>query len=73
MSQNSKSLNVLRFLTVAGNIIFILWIIRNGINEGFSGSIVEIFSYLSLILLLVLNTFFIFNQRADQKIKTEHA
>ena len=49
-----------KFLTViaaAGNIIFILWILYNGINEGFQGTLPEKISYISLIGLLAINSF----------------
>jgi hypothetical protein len=38
-----------------GNIIFILWILYNGYNEGFQGTSLEKFSYGALIILLILN------------------
>jgi hypothetical protein len=46
---------LLRYLAVLGNTVFILWILYNGIDEGFQGTRVEVFSYIALILLLSLN------------------
>ena len=45
-----------RNIALAGNILFVLWLLRNGINEGFQGTIYQIISYISLTLLLGLNS-----------------
>jgi hypothetical protein len=47
----------LKYVAIAGNIIFILWILYNGFNEGFKATVPEMVSYLGLILLLGLNCF----------------
>jgi len=47
---------LLTILAVAGNMVFILWILYNGINEGFKGTLVEIGSYIGLMGLLAINT-----------------
>ncbi len=49
-------INLFKYLAVAGNLLFILWITYNGINEGFKGTLIQIFSYIGLSLLLVLNS-----------------
>ena len=51
--------NLLTVLAVAGNIIFILWILYNGINEGFVGTLPEKISYIGLMGLLAVNTILI--------------
>jgi hypothetical protein len=56
-----KVYTLLRFIVLFGNIIFILWIIRNGINEGFKATIVEKVSISGLILLLLLNSIIIYS------------
>ncbi len=48
---------MLRYIVIAGNVVYILWITYNGIDEGFSGTVIRISSYLGLIIVLVLNTF----------------
>lgn len=45
----------LKYAAIAGNIIFILWILYNGIDEKFSGTLVEKFSFLTLTCLLTVN------------------
>ncbi len=45
-----------KYLAVAGNVIFIVWITYNGIDEGFKGTLIQILSYIGLTLLLVLNS-----------------
>jgi hypothetical protein len=48
--------NFFRHIAVAGNVLFVLWMLSNGINEGFKATIYEIFSYMGLTFLLSLNT-----------------
>jgi hypothetical protein len=47
---------VLQAIAFGGNLFFILWIVYNGIDEGFQGSIYQILSYIGLVLLLILNS-----------------
>jgi hypothetical protein len=60
MNQNLQMYRSLFFIAISGNIIFVLWVLLNGINEGFSGTPPEIVSYIGLMLLLTLNTFLLF-------------
>ncbi len=46
----------LRHVAIAGNILFVLWILYNGIGEGFRATRPEIASCIGLIVLLVLNS-----------------
>ena len=52
-----------KYLAVAGNVLFILWITYNGIDEGFRGTVYEILSYIGLVVLLVLNTVLILRKK----------
>jgi len=45
-----------KYVAVVGNALFILWVTYNGIDEGFSGTLVQKASYVSLMLLLTLDT-----------------
>ena len=63
MNQDSKICNLLRYIAIAGNIIFFLWILYNGINEGFQGTHVEIVSYIGLMTLLILNAILIYSRQ----------
>jgi hypothetical protein len=64
MEKTKTTLTKLLFwATVAGNSIFILWILYNGINEGFKGTIVEKFSFAALITLLAINIYLLLNSR----------
>ena len=49
-------MRLLRTLAIAGNVLFVLWILYNGINEGFKGTLPEIISYIALVILLGMNT-----------------
>ncbi|MEJ2195003.1 MAG: hypothetical protein P8X73_09130 [Ignavibacteriaceae bacterium] len=50
----------LHFIAISGNIIFVFWILMNGINEGFEGTLPEIFSFIGLIVLLLLKAFLLY-------------
>jgi hypothetical protein len=58
--------NTLTVLAVAGNVIFVLWILYNGINEGFAGTLLEKVSYIGLMGLLAVNTILLVTGRAKQ-------
>jgi hypothetical protein len=49
-------------LAIIGNLLFVLWILYNGINEHFEGTIPEKFSYLSLMLLLLTNSYLLWSR-----------
>jgi hypothetical protein len=43
---------LLSIAAIAGNVVFVLWILFNGINEGFKGTRVEKVSFITLMGLL---------------------
>ena len=47
----------LKYLAIFGNVAYVLWIIWNGMEEGFKATIVQQVSYLGIILLLILNAY----------------
>ena len=49
------ALAILRYAAVLGNLVFFLWILYNGIDEGFQGTRVELVSSITLMGLLCLN------------------
>ncbi len=55
-----KPITVLKGLAVAGNALFILWMLYNGIDEGFRASAYQLASYVGLTLLLLLNSVLLF-------------
>jgi hypothetical protein len=61
-------LDFIKKIAIVANLVFVLWILYNGINEGFKASLVEKFSYLALILLLVMNTFLLLRSKKNNKI-----
>ena len=62
---NREHLNLLlKSGAVCGNAIFIFWGMYNGMNEGFSGTLVERYSFLGLICLLSMNCFLLLADRA---------
>jgi hypothetical protein len=48
---------------VAGNLVFILWILYNGINENFQGTLLEKISYITLMALLAVNSILLLRSR----------
>ena len=45
----------LRYVAVAGDVVYVLWIVRNGMESGFRGTPVEVVSFAGLLALLALN------------------
>jgi len=54
--KNISLYTLFKYVAIAGNVVFILWVTYNGIDEGFSGTIFQKMSYVGLMLLLALNT-----------------
>ncbi len=54
--KNISLYNLFKYLAIAGNVLFILWVTYNGIDEGFRGTLAQKASYVGLMLLLALNT-----------------
>jgi hypothetical protein len=53
---------LLRAITIIGNVAFIFWIIKSGVNAGFAGTVGQLTSYGSLVILLTLNTSLLLNK-----------
>ena len=53
--ENSPIIEFLSWLAIAGNILFVLWILYNGIKESFQGTTIEKISYITLMGLLAVN------------------
>jgi hypothetical protein len=45
----------LRYTAIAGDAVFALWVLRNGLEQGFRGTPAEVASFYGLIALLALN------------------
>jgi low temperature requirement protein LtrA len=54
----------LRYAAIVGNVLFILWIVRNGIDDGFRGTLPETASFIGLVVLLTLDSVLLW--RRDQ-------
>lgn len=50
----------LKYLALAGNSLFILWLLYNGIDEGFRATPYQLMSYIVLVFLLLLNSALLF-------------
>jgi hypothetical protein len=50
----------LKYLALTGNTLFVLWLLYNGMNEGWRGTTPEIASYILLVFLLLLNSALLF-------------
>ncbi len=60
-----ESLKYLRYIAIVGDTIYILWILRIGLNEGFKhmGNI-DSLPLSSLLLLLALNLYLLWKQKS---------
>ena len=64
MSQDKNPFSgLLTLAAISGNTLFILWILYNGINENFEGTLLEKISYISLMILLALNTILLLRKK----------
>ncbi len=61
MEQKQQLIALLRYGAIGGNALFFLWILYNGINQGFQGTRIEVISYIGLMALLLLNAFLLFS------------
>ena len=60
--KNIGIFDLFKYAAIAGNVLFVLWILANGINESFTGTPIEVVSYIGLILLLMLNTVLLYGK-----------
>lgn len=49
-------MKLLIILAIVGNVAYFLWILVNGIDEGFRGTLVQYVSFTGMLVLLILNT-----------------
>lgn len=45
----------MREIAILGNLFFIFWLLANGIDKGFGGTILEVVSSFGLMVLLLVN------------------
>ena len=57
--------SILTVLAVAGNTLFFLWILYNGINEHFEGTVYQKISYFGMMGLLTVNTILILDNKKE--------
>ena len=63
----SPIIELLSLLAIVGNILFVLWILYNGINESFQGTTIEKISYVALMGLLAVNALLLISNQRQQK------
>jgi hypothetical protein len=63
--EKSPIIELLSWLAIAGNILFVLWILYNGINESFQGTTIEKISYITLMGLLAANAFLLLRKTGN--------
>ncbi len=64
--EKSPIIGLLSWLAIAGNILFVLWILYNGINENFQGTTIEKISYITIMGLLAVNAFLLIRKTRNQ-------
>lgn len=71
---NKQQISFLRYIAGAGNALFLLWILFNGIMAGFKAPLPEIFYYVGVMALLALNSLLLITIRtklsAEPRIET---
>ena len=63
--ENSPIIELVSWLAIAGNILFVLWILYNGINESFQGTTIEKISYITLMGLLAVNALLLIRKNSQ--------
>lgn len=56
---DKETRTLLRYITLIGNGLFVLWILFNGMDSGWSATPVQLASYVGLVILLALNTYLV--------------
>jgi len=64
----SLLIELLTWAALAGNILFMLWILYNGISEHFRGTIYQKLSYIGLIGLLAINSILVLRKRSVKNL-----
>ena len=57
---------LLTYAAVAGNGPFILWMLYNGMDEGWQATPYQMLSYIGLTVLLILNTYLVLRRSRVQ-------
>ena len=65
--ENSPIIELLSWLAITGNILFVLWILYNGIHESFQGTTIEKISYITLMGLLVVNALLLIRKNRQHR------
>lgn len=59
-----RVMKLLRYIALTGNVVYILWIVRNGINEGFRDiASVQAVVLIGLLFLLSLNILLLWKRK----------
>lgn len=61
MKKYPEMYKLLRCAAILGNVAYVLWILYNGIDEGFNATPVHVASYIGILLLLILNSVLLSN------------
>ena len=57
---------LLTYAAVAGNGLFILWMLYNGMDEGWRATPYQLLSYAGLTVLLILNSYLVLRKARPQ-------
>jgi hypothetical protein len=63
MNNNSSIYKTIKYLALAGNALYILWILYNAVDSGFQDKPVQIVALTGLLILLILNILLIYNNK----------
>jgi len=60
---NNSIYKILGCVAIIGNILFCLWLLFNGMDEGWKASPMQMVSYVCLICLLIVNSVLILRKK----------
>lgn len=63
----NQLLHIIRYATISGNILIILWVLFNAMDEGFKGTLPEKISFVVVISLLAANTWLLLNKSQNHQ------
>ena len=60
MNKNGSIYKTVKYIALAGNVLYILWILYNAVDSGFQERPVQMVALTGLLILLILNILLIY-------------
>ena len=55
-------------IAILGNVLYFLWILSNGLDEGFKGTTGQVVSYAGILVLLALNSVLLYRNKDVKRV-----